>query len=132
MFQPLFSGHHKWFYYRNVLAGLLIYKTRSEVHVNYRCGYKQQYIEDKQFYKLAIYTFSLHSIYLHTLHITSYHNNVMFISCYHLSSCTHTALYILTLYCFSYQACVHRNYHSISSQSLQLGSPWPMLSKSLI
>jgi len=25
----------------------------------------------------------------------------MFISCYHLSSCTHTAHYILTLYCFT-------------------------------
>ena len=47
--------------------------------------------------KLAVYTFLLHSIYLHALHITSYLINFMFISCYHLSSCTHNTLYILTL-----------------------------------
>ena len=47
--------------------------------------------------KLAVYTFLLHSIYLHALHITSYLINLMFISCYHLSSCTHNTLYILTL-----------------------------------
>ena len=47
--------------------------------------------------KLAVYTFFLHNIYLHALHITSYLINLMFISCYHLSSCTHNTLYILTL-----------------------------------